>query len=344
MLNFPIARQFFADHCESRLILMPYPDADGLAGAAMLQRGLCGSAQIHCAEKGTSLSEKTVRKQLADMGAEALVLIDQTAPLDSLLPGMPTLIIDHHAESGHTHACTLNSCDTPLMTSTHLCFSLLHEPDELLWLAALGIIGDYGMSAPSPLLKKAKARYSQTALLETVALINASRRSSRYNWDTASNLLQQANDPAQIAHAELPGVSTLREDRQEVAAEVKRARKARPCLADPWAIIPFASPCAIDDLLAASYVNRLQHHFIIAANFGYRPGYVHLSLHAALPADLLGEFNAIVPPALSATNGHPYLTTTNGAIPHHDFLLLLTHMGFSPQETLEFDRTRNRMN
>ncbi len=212
---------------------------------------------------------------------------------------------------------------------------MLGSPEEVLWLAVVGLVGDYGVNAPFPELQHAALRYSWLDLQDTVALVNAARRSSHFDWPTAFAALVSAEDPRQIAHHDLPQVEQLKRDLEEVKQEIHKARKVRPVFADPWAVVPFSSPCLIHGLLASSWVHRLNEHYIVAANFAYRAGYVHFSVRSQATVDLIAAVHEILPQELPGGWVRGRYGATGGAVTYSEFSLLLTRMGFTPQQVLE---------
>jgi single-stranded-DNA-specific exonuclease len=335
MIDLRLAQQFLQENAAKRVILIPHPDADGLAGAAILWRSLCGERLVVCSEKGESIYSTPFRSRLCEAAPDAVVVIDQGSRECSVLPGVPTLTIDHHYPSGIPQGVYLNSYPgEPSANAALLCYHLVGCPENLLWLAAVGIIGDYTAAAVFPELQTASHRFNNTALQEVVSLVNAARRSSRHDWQTAFTTLLEADDPRQIADGELPQVSMLHADREEVKHELQRARKAHPFLADPWAVIPFSSPCLIHSLVTASWLNRLSDHFVIAANFGYRPGYVHYGIRSGRNADMIAKLRELAPEGLPGDWGYGR-TATGGTMLQRDFLLLLTRMGFTPEQVMQ---------
>ena len=101
MIDFEPARQFWRDYSARRVVLVPYPDADGLAGAAILWRALEGEKEIICPAKGETIEEEGFADRLAETHPEALIILDQGSRPGALLPGIPTLTIDHHQSQRH---------------------------------------------------------------------------------------------------------------------------------------------------------------------------------------------------------------------------------------------------
>ena len=339
MIALDAGLQFLQQFSEQRVALVPFPDVDGLGGAVILDRLLLGERQVFVPDKGDSIYTDAFREELRAFQPDAMIVIDQGSRAEALLPDVPTLTIDHHPPHGIPMGVYITAYPNhPNVSSAHLCYLLAGEPDAQLWLAAIGEIGDFGARASSAIVSEASHRYIQLSLLEIVALVNAARRSSRFDWMNAYRVLLAANDPLQVARHEIPGTEQLVADREEVSRELQRTRKAHPFFADPWAVIPFSSPCLIRSIIARNWVKRLHAHYVVAANFGYRPGYVYFSLLSTLPVDLVSTLRAIAPQGLPDDWGHGYPSMTDGAVTRQEFLVLLTHMGFTPEQVIEIDR------
>jgi len=340
MIDYEPARQFWHEYCSRRVVLVPYPDADGLAGAAILWRALQGEKEIVCPAKGESIEADGFTARLREVHPEALIILDQGSRAGALLPGIPTLTIDHHNPNGIPDGVLLTSYQHgELSPSTSaLCYQMLGEPEDGFWLAVLGLVGDYGINAPFPELTQATKRYSWLDLQDTIALVNAARRCSRFDWLTAFEMLVSAEDPRQIAQSELPQVEQLKREMEEVKREAQKARKAYPHFADTWAVIPFSSPCQLHGTVASSWIHRLKAHYIVAANYGYRAGYIHFSVRSVQEVNLAVAMREIIPPEWSGELVRGRYGATGGAMTSGEFSLLLTHMGFTPQQVLEIRR------
>ena len=106
------------------------------------------------------------------------------------------------------------------------CAAEIAPVDDLLWLAAVGLIGDLGEKAPFDELGEARARYGATALKAAVALVNAPRRASRSDATPALRALMAGDSPKAIAAGTGEGAAEMIAARAEVKSEMERA--ARP--------------------------------------------------------------------------------------------------------------------
>ena len=107
-------------------------------------------------------------------------------------------------------------------------------PEPLLWLAALGLIGDMAEKAGFPEMAEARARYGKTALRDAVSLVNAPRRSASADAGPALALLLKANGPKEIISGDHPETAALRAAREEVKAELEAAKRVGPRCGTAW--------------------------------------------------------------------------------------------------------------
>jgi single-stranded-DNA-specific exonuclease len=157
------------------------------------------------------------------------------------------------------------------------CASALTDPEPLLWLATIGLIGDMAEGAGFPELAEAQRRYGKTALRDAVSLLNAPRRAAAADAGPSLALLLKGNGPKDVTSGVDPETAVLRAAKAEVAAELDVAKRAPPKVRGPVALIRFHSPCQIHPLVAQQWRGRLKTPVILAANTGYRPGWVHFA-------------------------------------------------------------------
>jgi single-stranded-DNA-specific exonuclease len=84
-----------------------------------------------------------------------LIVTDLGVREGVILEGVETVVIDHHVPTGVPGSATVISGSEmePIPTSSLLaywCTSAIAEVDDLLWIAALGIIGDIGREVRLP--------------------------------------------------------------------------------------------------------------------------------------------------------------------------------------------------
>lgn len=102
--------------------------------------------------------------------------------------------------------------------------------------------------------------------------------------------------------------------REEVKAELNRARLVARRVRDGVALIRFSSPAQIHPLVAQQWRGRLKGHVVPADNTGYRPGWVHFAVRAADDRDLVGFLAEHRPPGADEMYGSGHPLATGGAL------------------------------
>jgi single-stranded-DNA-specific exonuclease len=207
-----------------RIVVFCHFDADGLAAGALLGRGLprLGFADVRVVPSGReSAFSDAARQRIAALEPAALVVTDLGVNRLGVLPGVPTLYVDHHRPEGEPAGATVISGYgwDPIPTSAWLAYELLRplaEVDDLLWIAAVGTLSDLGDSAPWPDLPVAKKRFTAKWLKEVVVLVNAARRASAFDVETPLALLMRADHPRAVSEDDGSGADHLRAYRAEV--------------------------------------------------------------------------------------------------------------------------------
>lgn len=237
-----IFTQFLADlprGKHTRIHILTDADADGLPAAALLVRALNAAGYEHVSAEPRRKFENAwmpeVHARLATVNPEALMLVDLGSRPDTVLPGVPTLLIDHHAPFGTPPgAVLLTSYGTePTATSGLLalwCAQAIapETAHELQWLAGISLLSDLGDKAPFPELDESKARFGATALKDLTALLNAPRRSAVGDATVALELLLRAESPKQVMKGDDPALAELRAAKVETSAALAAARKTAP--------------------------------------------------------------------------------------------------------------------
>ncbi len=246
---------------------------------------------------------------------------------------MPTVIIDHHVPTGTPgNALVLSGFGAdPVPTASLLayrCAAALTDASPWLWLAAVGLVGDLGDKAPFAELTEAKAAYTASALKELVSLVNAPRRTADGDASPALSLLMQAESPKDAIGGRWPEVARLRAAREEVKAALDAGKRMAPRVRGAVALITLDSPCQIHPLVAQSWRMRLKDKLVIAANHGYRPGWVHFALRSATGRDLIAFLREHAPPGADENYGGGHIQATGGALRLADWAVFLTGLGF----------------
>jgi len=322
------------------LLILGHFDADGLSGVAILFRALMAigrHARIRLVGRGENPWDDALLREWRAQDPAGLIVVDLGVREGALAPGVPTVIIDHHRPTGTPGDAVVISGHglEPEPSSALLawwCAGAIAPADDLLWLAALGLIGDMAPEGAFPELAEAQVRYGKTALRDAVSLINAPRRTASADAGPALTLLLESSGPKDIVRGNRPENQALRDAKAEVAAELAEAKRAAPKVRDEVALIRFHSPCQIHPLIAQQWRGRLKDKIVLAANTGYRPGWVHFAARSATGRDLIDFLAEHRPPGADAHYGSGHAQATGGALRHPDWNRFVSDLGFPDQQ------------
>jgi single-stranded-DNA-specific exonuclease len=252
-----------------------------------------------------------------------------------ILQNVETVVIDHHVPAGSPGSATVISGFPmdPVPTSSLLaywCAAAIAEIGDLLWIAALGIIGDMAEKSGFQEMEDARKWYGITVLRNTTSLLNAPRRSATGDAKPALDLLMQADGPKEILSGEHPQTALLQAAREEVKRELEAAKRAPPKAQGNVALIGFNSPCQIHPLVAQAWRGRLKNNIVLAANTGYRPGWIHFAARTALDVDLIAFLRENAPPGADENYGSGHRRATGGALRPEAWNLFVEKLGFGP--------------
>jgi single-stranded-DNA-specific exonuclease len=329
-----------ADPAQPVLVLGHF-DADGLSALAILVRALERAGRrtaIRIVGRGENPWSDEMAAELADADTGTLVVTDLGVRGGVLKPGTPTAIIDHHQPTGMPEGAVVisgNGLD-PEPTSALLaywCAGALGPADDLVWLAAIGLIGDMAEGAGWPELAEAQSRFGKTALRDAVSLLNAPRRAAAADAGPSLALLLKANGPKEITSGFHPETAQLRAAKAEVAAALDAAKRIGPKVRDDVALIRFHSPCQIHPLIAQQWRGRLKDKVVLAANIGYRPGWVHFAARSGEDRDLIAFLAERRPPGADSHYGSGHRQATGGALRIPDWNQFVRTLGF-PEEAI----------
>lgn len=321
-----------------RVIVAPHGDVDGLAAGALTIRALerIGAVPIVALPgKGEHVHTPAMRERLAGQGADGLVVLDMGSRAGPIVPGLPTIVVDHHDAREIPEGVVYVSgaaCEpvAPTALLAYVLLGALAPLEDLGWLAWLGTAGDLGMAHPfGEELAAVIARHRKTHVQKAVSLVNAARRAPRYRPEVALDVLLAAPGPAEIARGAVPGTAELAACREEVNAELARVARVPPRIAGGVALLRFSSPAQIHPLVATRWTSRLAPKIVIAANDGYLPGRVNFAVRSASDVDLLAFLRGLGLGAVEGefANGHP--RATGGSVPPAEFDRLLRALGFA---------------
>ncbi len=212
-------------------------DADGLPAGALLVRAMgaagFGEVTAETRRKGESAWDAEVLERVRGFRPEALIVADLGSRPGALLPGVPTLLLDHHVPTGVPEGAVLltgygrgleggDGKDVPTtgLMAWWCARALVGEgvAEEWLWLAGISLLSDLGDKAPFPELAVAKKRFGGGALRDATSLLNAPRRSATGDGSAALRLLLQANGPKRVLSGEIPETAELLLAKEEVGA------------------------------------------------------------------------------------------------------------------------------
>ncbi len=350
-----------ARHASTRVVVVPHPGVDGLAAGVLALRaleaeGARGIARVP--DKGEHAFSPATQERLRAMMPDAVVVLERgtpTAPRQAPSDGtpqdadaygqvvhsdasttglrVPCLVVAPRALAEDIPGATLRSAHglTPAVTCSLLTYVLVSPfvaPGPLEWLAALGTVADQGVDAPIPFLKDALRRAGRTAVTESVSLLNAARRSSRFAVPLALEVLLRAGRATDITRGNVPGVDVLHDCRMEVQREVVRCSKTPPRIANDVALLLFSSDAQVHSQVAVRWAQRLPEHIVIAANAGYLPGRVDYAVRSRVPIDLDASFTR-----LGIRAG-----ALGGSLPQTDFLQFAASLGFKGLRGIDVER------
>ena len=156
-----------------RKLLLYHSDLDGMCSAALVLRFFGGFELIP--REGPMMEDKFV-KALAERKPDVMVVLDipidqewrKVELLQKQVPGMRLVVIDHHVpekdlgKKGNVHMNPRFGGDLYIPASC-MVYGLLEElgcdVKPLVWIAAMGVIGDYGLEDCRGLLRDCETRF-----------------------------------------------------------------------------------------------------------------------------------------------------------------------------------------
>ncbi len=336
---------------QTRMHILCDSDCDGLPAGALLVRALriAGYSQVtvESKRKGESAWNPEVIARLLAREPEVLFVLDLGSRAEALLPGVPTLLIDHHLPGGVPPGAELiTGYGTEPTPTTGLlvywCVRGLLPPEQhrsLLWLAALSILSDLGDKAPFAELAEARAIWPTGPMRDAVALLNAPRRTALADASEALNVLLVAENPKQIVSGALPQTAALRVAKEEVALSLAAAKKAAPrfsrkyrdTLGADLVALRMDTPCQVHPLVAQTWRGRFKDSIVMGVNFGFRPGYVHFSARGPKGINVIHFLREHAPPGADQGYGNGHDQASGGAVPVEAWDAFAEDLGFGPE-------------
>ena len=317
-----------------------HSDADGVAAGAILYRTLqrltFSNLTILVTGKGANAYTPQTKQRVAAAHPVALFVVDLGCLQEPVVPGVPTCFIDHHRPMGLPPKGVLISSYTwqPSPNAALLVYWLCSEvtpSEDMLWVAAIGTLSDLGHKAPFTIIPQAKKIYKAKWLREATVLINAGRRSTAGDAETALRAILAAQHPREIAEGASPEARQLAKYRREVNGALAEAKKAAPKFSGQVALVRVSSPCQVHPLVAQIWRTRLPKYMVLVGNEEYIPGYVAFSMRTASDVNLLDFLSGVEVDVAEGYFGYGHDQATGGLLPTASWNNLLQQLGF-PQE------------
>ena len=340
--DFPAALRAFGQ----KPIVACHDDADGLSAGAILLHTLRRAGhepEPRIVGRGENAWSAAFAAEMTARAPDGLVIADLGVASRIPAPGIPTIVVDHHVPTGHPSGALVVSGidDHPIPTSSLLayrCAQAAGHADGLLWLAALGIIGDMAEGANFPEMPEARRAYGITNLRNAVSLVNAPRRGATGDARPALALLMKASGPKAVLDGSLPETVALLAAKRELQDALAVARRVAPKIVGDVALLLLDSPCQVHPLIAQQWRGRLKDRIVIAANVGFRPGYVHFAARTARDFDLLAFFAAHRPPGADEQYGNGHRAASGGALRPADWNRFVHALGFGREVEVDVGR------
>ena len=289
---------------QRKTLIVPDKDADGLDAGVILYKTLTflglptSLIDVHLLGKNNTVHDEVERSAMLAKQAAFVIVVDQGsrgAPpiIDS--PSTEALIIDHHlSDEFPKNALVVSACHFPPVATSALltyeiCKTLMPEIlSRCGFLCAMGTHGDLGNTlkwkSPFPDMTEVFKTHTKKAINDAVALVNAPRRTAKFDVISAWKALLEANGPKDIL-----GNPRLLNARAEINEEVEIHTHTPPKFSKDGkvAVLRINTPSQIHGVIAtrwAGYLNSKALEIIMVANSGYRPGFVNFSCRIARSA------------------------------------------------------------
>ncbi len=342
-------------------------DADGLPAGAILLRALRAAGwtnvTVEARGKGEGAWMPVVQARLRALELGGLIVADLGSRAEEVLPGVRTLMLDHHRPSGMPPVGTTVVCayremgpgedareipTTGLMA--HRCAQALLGEDAaegMLWLAGISLLSDLGDKAPFAELAAAKKKYGGGALREVTSLLNAPRRTAVADASAALWLLMVAESPKEILGSEEPEIAGLRGEllaaKAEVGEALAAARKLPPRfsmavreeLGADLVAIRMATACQVHPLVAQQWRARFPKSVVFGVNTGFRAGWVHFSGRGPKGVNILDFLRRHRPPEADEQYGNGHDQAGGGALPVAVWNRWAQEVGFGAEMQVE---------
>ena len=284
-----------------KTLIVPDKDADGLSSGVILYRTLTtlgldpSLIDVHLVQKGSNIHAPLERDAMLAKDPSYVIVLDQgsvAAPPVIESQSAKSLIIDHHLSDHFPEgAQVVSACHyPPVSTSSLLTYEICKTlspniASECAYLACIGTHGDLGntlkWSPPFPDMKEAFKIYTKKSINDAVSLVNAPRRTAKYDVINAWTALLASQDPK-----DLLSNGRLQSARTEINAEVEMNTHTPPKFSADGKIVVLRINTAaqVHPVIAtrwAGYLNSKALEIVMCANSGYLPGMVNFSCRIA---------------------------------------------------------------
>ena len=224
-----------------------------------------------------------------------IIVLDQgsiSAPALIDNPDTKSLILDHHlSDVFPERAQVVSACHYPPVATTSLLTYEICKPlhpsieSSCAFLACIGTHGDLGntlkWNPPFPDMKETFKTYTKKSINDAVSLLNAPRRTAKYDVVTAWDALLQAKDPKDLLNN-----GRLQSARAEINEEVEMNTHTPPKFTRDGriAVLKINSAAQVHPVIAtrwAGYLNSKALEIVMVANYGYLEGMVNFSCRIA---------------------------------------------------------------
>ncbi|RMZ77288.1 hypothetical protein DV737_g4465, partial [Chaetothyriales sp. CBS 132003] len=297
------ARSFIKEAASSnnKVLLVPDKDADGLSAGVILHRTLIslgldhGLIDIHLVQKGSNIHEEDERIAMAAKSPAFIIILDQgsrSAPPVTDCATTKSLVIDHHFSHEFPATAQVVSASQypPVATTSLLAYTICKPlaPDiegSCSYLACIGTHGDLGNTLkwlpPFPSMDSTFKLHTKKSINDAVSLINAPRRTAKYDVITAWEALLASSSPKDMLNN-----ARLQSARFEINQEVELNTHTPPkfSLDGRIAVLRISSKAQVHPVIAtrwAGHLNSKALEIVLCANFGYLPGKVNFSCRIA---------------------------------------------------------------
>lgn len=351
-----------------RTLIVPDKDADGLSSGVIIYRTLTALGlehsliEAHLIQKGNTVHSESERQSMTAKKPGYIIVLDQgsiSAPplIDDL--HTKSLILDHHlSDYFPERAQVVSACHyPPVATASLLTYEIckpLHPSLEssCAFLACIGTHGDLGntlkWNPPFPDMKETFKIYTKKSINDAVSLLNAPRRTAKYDVITAWEAILQAKEPKDLLTN-----GRLQSARAEINEEIEMNTHTPPKFSQDGriAVLKIKSAAQVHPVIAtrwAGFLNSRKLEIVMVANYGYLEGMVNFSCRIArcarsrdLPVNIIESLKAAadlstdgLKERMGATFARGHKEASGGIVPVAAFeeLMVLLKVGEKPDK------------